>query len=425
MPSLQCPVTGCVWKSQDLDQEFAAALAISLETHIAFTHKTPSAAVKAEKLDRPTIVKGCSSEDWGYFLSSWTSYKTATKLSDVDTRLQLLACCDGDLRKDLYRSRNDLESKTSVEIIAAIKQLAVRQENVMVSRLALHNMSQDRGEGIRNFEARLRGQADICKFMVKCTCNTPTEVNYTDNMIRDVLVRGLYDQDIQNDILGHENQNMDLEPMLCLIEAKEAGRRSVASLTTEGAHAMSQYRQAQSTAPRSPQKSEVDKKYKCEKCQRPGTRPVGRNGKIRPFKLCRACFAANRSSKGERGEVIGSVTDIICSAVLTCKPIKLQHHVFSTTSGWQQRRSKPQPSINIHAHVCAEDYIHFGAVIQKVPRGGPITAIADIGCQSCLIGMKSIQSQKKTFVTSGTQYKGCKQISYYHHWCSSSSFVRC
>ena len=67
----------------------------------------------------------------------------------------------------------------------------------MVSRLALHNMSQDRGEGIRNFEARLRGQADICKFMVKCTCHAPTEVNYTDNMIRDVLVRELYDQDIQ------------------------------------------------------------------------------------------------------------------------------------------------------------------------------------------------------------------------------------
>ena len=86
MPSLKCPVSGCDWELQDLEKDLAFALATSLQTHITFSHRTPSVAVKAEKNDRPTIIKGCSSKDWGYFISLWTSYKTSTKLSDADTR---------------------------------------------------------------------------------------------------------------------------------------------------------------------------------------------------------------------------------------------------------------------------------------------------------------------------------------------------
>ena len=44
-----------------------------------------------------------------------------------------------------------------------------------------HNMRQDRGETLRS----LRGQAGICKFLIKCpSCDA--DVNYTEAMIRDV-----------------------------------------------------------------------------------------------------------------------------------------------------------------------------------------------------------------------------------------------
>ena len=74
----------------------------------------------------------------------------------------------------------------------------VRQENTMVARVQLHNMKQDIAEPIRNFCARLRGQAGVCKFTVKCA-NCDRDVDYTEHMIRDVVTRGLADNDIQLD----------------------------------------------------------------------------------------------------------------------------------------------------------------------------------------------------------------------------------
>ena len=88
-----------------------------------------------------------------------------------------------------------LTNKTTDEVMAVIKKLAVRDENTMVARVQLHNMRQDRDETIRSFGARLRRQAGICKFLVTCPgCNM--EVNYTENVLRNVVTRGLADDEI-------------------------------------------------------------------------------------------------------------------------------------------------------------------------------------------------------------------------------------
>ena len=82
-----------------------------------------------------------SSEDWAYFESRWADYVDATKLTGKDKVVQLLECCDDDLRKDLTRnSGGSLSNKTEEEVLAAIKRLAVQAENCMVARVHLHNM---------------------------------------------------------------------------------------------------------------------------------------------------------------------------------------------------------------------------------------------------------------------------------------------
>ena len=48
-----------------------------------------------------------------------------------------------------------LTGKTEDKVLAAMKILAVREEDVMVARVILHNMKQDRGEPIRTYGARL------------------------------------------------------------------------------------------------------------------------------------------------------------------------------------------------------------------------------------------------------------------------------
>ena len=89
-----------------------------------------------------------------------------------------------------------------------IKTLAVRQENTIVARATLHNMRQDQDETIRSFEARIKGQAGICKYTTTCPPDTSiADIDYTDAILRDVLVRGIADQDIQPDLLGDQNHN--------------------------------------------------------------------------------------------------------------------------------------------------------------------------------------------------------------------------
>ena len=396
MPALMCLVDGCQWKTQDLKGEFANALSIALQGHLQHSHPPSSDTIsKPEKLPRPTVSKGISSEERGYFQRR--TYREATKLKGNDAQTQLLACCDTDLRRDLYRMDRDIECKDIDTIMDKIKSLCVRKENIMVARLTLHNLHQDRDEGVRNFAARLRGQAEVCKFTAKCTCNPSTDVSFMDQMIRDVLIRGLNDLDIQQEVLGHENQDLELEQTISLIEAKESGRRSQVSLIGESAHAASQSRKRTKKVEADP-----DRKALCQKCTQQFTRPLGYGGKVRPYKMCKQCFQRSKTmdktvdktvDKPDRDET-GSISEDGCHDVIAeviGKVITLRHHVFDNVNGWQQRQSLAQPTIAIAASAHKEDYAHFGAQLTSYPQDSKVMAIADTGCQSCLIGLKVVQ----------------------------------
>ena len=75
----------------------------------------------------------------------------------------------------------DIEYKDIDTIMDKIKSLCVRKENIMVARFT--HLHQDRYEGVRNFAARLRGQAEVCKFTAKCTCSPGADASFMDQMI--------------------------------------------------------------------------------------------------------------------------------------------------------------------------------------------------------------------------------------------------
>ena len=191
----KCPFLECTYET---DKVTDALMAIMLSVHSQGTHATPGVAAtassipsnrKLKKVWRPTISAAGSSEDWSYFLSRWGDYVSSTNVTGKDKVIQLLECCDEQLRKDLtWNVGGSLTEKTAAEVMEAIKKLAVREENTMVARVQLHYMRQDQDETIRSFGARLGGQPGVCKFLVTCPgCNA--EVNYTENVLRDVLTR--------------------------------------------------------------------------------------------------------------------------------------------------------------------------------------------------------------------------------------------
>ena len=122
----------------------------------------------------------------------------ATKVTGKDRTIQLLECCDDQLRKYVTRSigmGRTLTDRPEEEILTLVRRLAVREENTMVARVALHNMRQDRDETVRSFSARIRGQAGVCKFFLPCPDCSLT-VHYTEEVLRDVVIRGLEDPEI-------------------------------------------------------------------------------------------------------------------------------------------------------------------------------------------------------------------------------------
>ena len=114
---------------------------------------------KPTPVRRPEISAGGTTEGWQYFLTMWRAYSTAVRLVDKDVSIQLLECLDPNLRHDVTRNAvgpTPIEEFTKVNLLAAIRALAVREENPKVARVALSRMVQDRGEPIRSFAARRR-----------------------------------------------------------------------------------------------------------------------------------------------------------------------------------------------------------------------------------------------------------------------------
>ena len=73
----------------------------------------------------------------------------------------------------------------------------------------------------------------MCNYVVKgkCAHNSDITLNYSDSMIRDVLITGLADEDIKRDVLSHTEQDMSLTELVAFVEAKEAGKISSARLS--------------------------------------------------------------------------------------------------------------------------------------------------------------------------------------------------
>jgi hypothetical protein len=419
LPTTACPNADCNFITADVPD---AAERIALLTIHASTH-APAAitAAKTEKVNRPIIVRASTSEDWEYFVRRWRDYKTATHITGNDTKIQLMECCEETLRSDLHRSDKEISSKDETTILTAIRRLAVREENTMVSRVILQSMHQDRNEGVRNFSAKLSGQADICKFVAKCECGR--DVNFTDQIVCDTLIRGLDDPDIRQDIMGHENQDLNLEAVLKLVEAKEFGKRSEASLAgTEGAHAFSNYKTIRAGVPGN-SRSTQNVNGRCTYCGEPnhdgGNTTRFRRTQCKAFgETCKNCGVPNHFSKvctqrknskkpvkeekSRTRDEAGLVYDMLCKVDVVhtvsskesynTKAIILNHHIFSHQFGWERRSSRPQPCINITARVNKDDYTHFGQRPPKSHRTATLTAIADTGCQSSLLGIKLVHN---------------------------------
>ena len=99
---VRCPIENCTYVTDDVDPVLASTL---LNVH-ARVHQQPTQPLtaKVEKVRRPTISSGGTSEAWSYFTTRWSEYTQATGVTGTDLVIQLLECCDDNLRRNLLPS---------------------------------------------------------------------------------------------------------------------------------------------------------------------------------------------------------------------------------------------------------------------------------------------------------------------------------
>ena len=116
----------------------------------------------------------------------------------------LFYCCDDDLMRDIMRDhQGDVAAMPESDLLAAIKRLAVKEESTLVHRIRLGKMTQAPGMPIRTFLANLKGQASLCQYVATCkeqSCDH--EYDFSTEIIKDNLIRGISDPEILSDILG-------------------------------------------------------------------------------------------------------------------------------------------------------------------------------------------------------------------------------
>ena len=108
--------------------------------------------------------------------------------------------------EQLLQADPNIVTKPENEQMESIRKLAVVTVAMGVRRSEILNMSQDVGELSGSFLAKVQGKAATFEFRTKCTeecCREGAKsVDFTDTIIKYILVNGLANAEIRREVLG-------------------------------------------------------------------------------------------------------------------------------------------------------------------------------------------------------------------------------
>ena len=149
-------------------------------------------------------------------------------IADNIASAYLYGYLEDELCKDLWKFNTSVVASdmTEVDLLNAVKKLTVKVESILAHRIKLGKAVQAPGQSIRTFHAQLKGLASSCSYKVNstCTCSIVQEVDYSESVIQDQLIRGSADQDILADLLGDEKTDRSLEQIVKYIARKEQAK---------------------------------------------------------------------------------------------------------------------------------------------------------------------------------------------------------
>ena len=296
MPVIQCPIAECTYSTQDVDAAVAAALlVIHNNVHIsAPNNATAATRQRAPKIERPRISSGTSEESWNTFKTRWAMFKRNTGITGADAVQHLFHCCEEDLGDALLKGHPDAVNGTEDELLKKIKKMAVIPVAICVRRAELLCTRQDHGENARSFYAKVKGKAATCSYFTECSSGSCTQViDFTDIMVKDVVVAGLVDEEVKKDVLGWSDlDNKTIEETISFIEAKEMARDALNK--GQIAAGISTYKKGKSD-------TKAVSKGQCKSCKVEIEKLVWsrRQKKMVECTLCMPCWRKNSPKRGK------------------------------------------------------------------------------------------------------------------------------
>ena len=161
------------------------------------------APTKAPKLIPPRIDVGIDQEVWAVFSLRWRQYCQGSNISPETQSIQLFQCASETLGNLLLKANPNITDCAPEVVLQSLERFAVIQTAKSVLRAELMRMSQANDEPIRTFSARVHGKAQTCGFtkLHTCKCGEQEEVDYTQDVIKDVVLVGIGDPEIQTSVL--------------------------------------------------------------------------------------------------------------------------------------------------------------------------------------------------------------------------------
>ena len=173
-----------------------------MDNHVMMAHSElrvrqgqGGASSRQERLPRPTLDTGITEADWTFFESHWERYKRSTRLEGQDATDQLWACASDELSRQAHDAGASKDT-TEADLIALLKLCSIRAQNKLVNIVEFLNIVQEPAKPVTKLVSRVKGQAEVCDFTVKCPEEACDKVvSYSEQLVSRVIVRGLEDSE--------------------------------------------------------------------------------------------------------------------------------------------------------------------------------------------------------------------------------------
>ena len=301
MVQVDCYVGGCAFRTPEASEAVSAAI---LAHHLSTEHP-PAQRPRPPTLPQPKLAAQVSRERYEEFLKEWGQFKTASGLAAGQLTSYLLNSCEPSLKTDIQSAVANVTAQTEAEVLEHIKEHAVitRDQSSLLTELL--SVRQDQEETVRKFLSRAQAIARNCGLHTPCptpgcASQAPPYIEFTDIVVKAVVLNGLNDVETRRDVLGTSGlSGKSLAETITLVQDKETAARSVSQRGTQAGAVTSYGRQK--TSPVKTDDKRLAQQGKCEKCDttfKNRRLRVSRAGgeDIQILKFCNSCWTDRREA---------------------------------------------------------------------------------------------------------------------------------